>query len=216
MSSFKYLGLVLFVGILGSCQPSRDNPVATAPGMQEMFTPDELADLNSILLYFEGQICQLAEEGATPEECYTAFRQHIKGAEPGTDYLPLEFEAQRALLGRLHNGTQATFWNQQLVKRDDNPNGSVRTLVYQAQGKLVDFMERLGQDYILVAQYVKGFRAVHTISPMMEQEILNTMHLFNLQDIRVRVFLALHFVTVNDSYKRKSNPPATILTDTEG
>ena len=210
----RYVGLVLILGIaLVSCKKKEENPLAKAPGMREIFTAEELTDLNDLLKLFEGEICQTYEGEPTDlRQCYDAFFASLKGAKPGVDYIPISFEEQHRVIGNFHTGSLATFWNNQVVMRKQEVGPKkILSLVYQPNGKLLEFFKMVGKDHVLVEQYAEDFEAIHTISPVMEQEMFRTIGLYDLSDVRVRLVLALHFVTLNDNYKRTHNMEVKIV-----
>ncbi|HAA20467.1 MAG TPA: hypothetical protein DCP28_17530, partial [Cytophagales bacterium] len=204
----------LFIALtfaISNCTPPATNPVAEATGMAEIFTENELEDLQAMLQLFETQQCALLEESATDlADCYHAFAVAVVNGQPGTDYLPISYEAQHITFGDFHSGTLATFWNNQMLMRADDPNKQIMTLVYQPEGKIQTYLDLLGEEYILIKQYADTFRNIHTITPKMEEDVLRNLKVFNLADIRVRVFLAVHFLTLNDNYKRRGNLPVQV------
>jgi len=186
--------------------------------MLEIFTEEEVEDLQAMLQLFETQQCALLEEAATDlAVCYNAFAAAVKDGKPGTDYLPISYEAQHMTFGDFHSGTIAAFWSNQMLMRADDPSKQIMALVYQPEGKIREFLELLGKEYILVQQYAEIFNSIHTITPKMEEDVIRNLKAFNLADIRVRVFLAVHFLTLNDNYKRQGNLPIQVTTpETEG
>lgn len=195
---------------LWACQPKQERLLSSA-GLEEYFNPQEIEDLEKVLMYFDEQV-SLVDSTLIPDlaACYQAFFNTMKEARPGVDYIPLSYPAQYQVFGSFHDNTLATFWTQQIRMRPNDPTHQVLTLVYQPESELINFFSALGEDYVLIQRYMDRFKAVHTISPDMEAEVIKHRSAYNIADVRVRLFLAMHFATLNDHYKRIGNTPIQV------
>jgi hypothetical protein len=72
------------------------------------------------------------------------------------------------------------------------------------EGKYMRFLEALKADYQILEAYRKSLSEERMISRVCIETVLYNYHVYNIDDIRMRLFIALHYLTLNDMYERKN------------
>jgi hypothetical protein len=94
----------------------------------------------------------------------------------------------------------------------DSPSGTFKysdTLKYidynRINSKYPKFLKELGKEYELIKNYSESLETSGGISPIMIGDILiiKKHHQYDLNDIRLQLVLAIHYLTLNDQYERK-------------
>ncbi|UXX79492.1 hypothetical protein N7E81_19275 [Reichenbachiella carrageenanivorans] len=70
------------------------------------------------------------------------------------------------------------------------------------QSKYVDFLKELSREYPVINNYYESFVEAGDISPAMIS-IVTKHQSFELSDVRIRLVIAVHCLTMNDKYERR-------------
>lgn len=174
------------------------------PDIKFIFTKEEIEDLIIIMDFFEHEICDVQQvTSANVESCYHAlFETILKSEGTGTLYVPVPFHKQLDMYKTLTDAAFTDLWKQGIAVNQETGDTSVRmTLSYE--GKYMQFLDSLNADYQILDAYKNSFRKERKISRAMIETVMYNSPQYNLSDPRMRVFLALHYLTLNDQYERK-------------
>lgn len=211
-AGFNRIYFTLFAGSLfclflpQSCQNKSGSLLAADPDIKTIFTETEIKDLETILDFFEGQICELSQvRRDSILDCYDEFFKNVSTAQgSGIIYIPVPFHEQLEMYKKLSATTLQEVW---LVGTAVNQTTGDTTERFSlsTEGKYVQFLKALRKDYQILEAYQRSFLQERKMATPMIETLLYNFHLLNLKDIRIRLFVALHYLTLNDLYERKNN-----------
>jgi hypothetical protein len=190
---------------LQSCNKKQSSPLAADPDINTIFTEKEIEDLTIILDFFEKQICDLTQTRSDSIlDCYQAFFKNVSSAQAtGIIYIPVPFHLQQEMYTRLSDAAFTDIWLKGTAVNQITGDTTERlTLSYE--GKYMSFLSALRRDYQILNAYQRSFTEQRTVSSVMIETLLYNYHLLNLRDVRMRMFVALHYLTLNDMYERKN------------
>jgi hypothetical protein len=87
---------------------------------------------------------------------------------------------------------------------DESTGDTIVRMNLSFSGKYLQFLEALQSDYQIIQAYIQSFKTEQTISPKMIEGVMFNYRLYNMSDLRMRLFIALHYLTVNDIYERRN------------
>ena len=188
---------------LGGCSGNK-SLLAEDPTIQRIFNDEEIHDLEVILNFFESQICDLLQVHAdSVQDCYQAFFLSVGTAErSGVIYIPVAYHDQLKMYDQLGPEAFTQIWIAGQVM-DREPGISGRRVMLSYDGKYMQFLEALSNHYQILEAYRKSFAQEHRMSPDMINGVLYNYHLYNMGDIRMRLFVALHYLTLNAVFEQK-------------
>ena len=188
-----------------ACNDKSKHAIANDPTIQQIFTPEEINDLSAIITFFEQQICDMLNvESDSITDCYLHLLFNVASAQrTGVIYIPIQFEAQQQMYSQLSPAAFTEIWLRGSgVNRETGAALERMTLSYD--GKFMLFLESLKADYPLLGAYHQSFSEEHAITAVMIETFLYNYHLYNISDVRIRLLVALHHLTINDMYERKN------------
>jgi hypothetical protein len=203
--SRRILPAMVCIGVFVACNKSATHPLEADPTIQEIFSPEEVQDLATIMNFFEKQICEMLNvRSDSVIVCYNRFLQNVASAQrTGVIYVPIQFEAQKEMYKQLSPAAFREIWLRGTGINQETGDTTVRmNLSYN--GKYMQFLEALKDPYPLLGAYHKSFVEEQGMNSVMIESFLFNFHLYNLSDVRIRVLMGLHYLTINDIYERKS------------
>ena len=188
-----------------ACQPAKKSPLQSDPTITEIFTEAEIHDLETILTFFDGQICNMLNvRSDSILDCYHTFLMNVAGAQrSGVIYIPVQFPAQKAMYARLSPAAFQEIWLRGAGINQETGETSER-IALSSNGKFMRLLERLKEDYPLLGAYHKSFSEEHAMTSVMIETFLYNYQLYNMRDVRIRLLVAIHYLTLNDMYERKN------------
>lgn len=197
---------MIYAWSLQSCNEKQSKPqLAADPDIKTIFTEEEINDLTSILDFFEQQICDLTQvQSDSVLDCYQAFFKNVSSAQgTGIIYIPVPFHLQKEMYTRLSDAAFKEIWMSGTAVNQVTGDTTQR-LTLNFNGKYMSFLTALRRDYELLEAYKRSFTEERKISTVMIETLLFNYHLLNMNDVRIRLFVALHYLTLNDMYERKN------------
>jgi hypothetical protein len=180
------------------------NDLESDKTINKIFNKDEVKDLETLVNFFENQIC-LGQNIDTPnkQDCYESFFKHMVQCEKtGEIILNISFEEQKKMYNQIRKKTFNEIWG--LGWQTWNNNGEKLKLYgLQTKGKFVEFLHELSLDYPIIDHYYNTFIMAGDIAPSMVANIIMRHEELDTSDIRIRLMLAIHYLTMNDRYERK-------------
>ncbi len=168
------------------------------------FDSDEINDLQKILTFFESQICKTENISSNNvKKCYESFFMRMeKAEETGNIDIKISFDTQLTLYEEIDSATFYQLWTFNRSWRRDSPD-TLKSMTYNYNGKYVKFIKAFGEEDRVVNDYYESFQAVGDIGPNMVARILKMYKDYDTDDIRIRLLIAIHYLTMNDQYERK-------------
>jgi len=197
--------LLVFVMAGFACNEGAKHALASDATIREIFTPSEINDLSTVMTFFEAQICDMLNvQSDSIIDCYNHFLMNVASAQrTGVIYIPVQFDAQQQMYTQLSPAAFKEIWV--LGKGMNQETGeATERLALSYDGKFMRFLEALKADYPLLGAYHKSFSEERAMNATMIEAFLYNYHFYNLQDVRVRLLLAIHYLTINDMYERKN------------
>ena len=198
---------VLVLGGLGFMQAcsEKSSGLAADPTIKAVFTEAEILDLTTILDFFEHQVCDLLQVNPDSiRDCYQAFFNNVASAQTtGVIYVPVPFDAQKEMYTHLSDAVFKEIWLRGTAVNQETGDTTVR-MNLSFDGKYMRFLEELKTDYQILEAYRLSLSQEHKISKVMIETVLYNYQQYNMEDLRMRLFIALHYLTLNDMYERKN------------
>lgn len=196
---------IITVISISSCQQEKYTGLAAYPDMRAIFTEAEMQDLETILAFFEHEICDLLQvPGDSVLPCYQAFIANVDHAQStGVLYVAVPFDKQLELYEKLSDAAFTQIWLRG-TGVDQATGDTVQRMNLSFDGKYMRFLDTLKIDHQIIDAYTRSFKDEHRMSSKMIEGVLYTAHLYDLSDLRMRLFIAMHYLTVNDMYERKN------------
>jgi len=160
------------------------------------FNKYQIKDLESIMAFFETEIC--GSVPTTPEAatvCYMTYGKTLsdKGSF-GNLGLSLSLDKQNEMMEKLRPVTYEAIWVDGKKADTIAPDG-VFGLKYG--GQYANFLKNFGKENEAIQQYADVFEQSGIITPSMIANVLLGYEQFDLEEQRGRLFIAIHYVTLN-------------------
>lgn len=172
--------------------------------INSIFTKVEIEDLEDILTFFSDQICTVEQLDTNYiKNCYFSYCERLKveSTETGIIDLKIPFDKQRILYKTIDDSTFYQIWSfgTYLTQNTSEPLVGIQL---NPHGKYAAFLKSLGQEYQNVNEYYNDLVATGDIAPSMTAELLINYNDFNLPDQRIKLLMAIHYLTLNDQLER--------------
>jgi hypothetical protein len=204
----KYFQLIVLFILIGFSSASQENLKSNST-ITTVFNESEIEDLTRILNFFEEHICSTQHvEISKLADCYQSFFERMEEAvETGDIELKIPFEEQLNLYKQINESTFNEIWvlGKTMRFNSSDPLEYSDTLKYLSikyDGKYVKFLEELAIENNVLNFYHFSFKANGGISPSMIASLLTNYDIYNINDLRVRLVVAIHYLTMNDQFER--------------
>lgn len=201
----KYSNLLIVSIVLLGCTNSHVESLATEPTINSVYSQNEIEDLTTILDFFESQICQIYKlDGENTLDCYRSFFEQMKSLmETGEFDTKISFEKQKELYQQISKSTFDKIWTYTwVIKNTQDSRDTLKSIIWNYEGKHIDFLKVFAEDNDVVKRYIDANLASGDISPMMIADIQMFYEKYDINDIRMRLLIAIHYLTLNDNAKR--------------
>jgi len=186
----------------------KNDNLQTNRTVNKFFNKSEIKDLQTILDFFENQICNTEKiEDEFKFDCYHVFFRRLDSLEVIGDVdIKISFEAQRQLYQQIEQNTFNQIWKFGKAGLEP-PYDTLNQISLRYDGKYIEFLEELGHEDKLLKNYYESFIAAGTISPDSIAHLLKMYNDYDIKDIRVRLLISIHYLTLNDQFERKEKYP---------
>lgn len=170
--------------------------------IRELFNATEIVDLNKIMTFFEEEICSDLTDITDVNECYTNFFSTLRTAvEEGEFPIDIDYEKQHNMYNELNGSTFVNIWTINRSLRYKSKD-TLQTIGYLYDGKFAKLLERTGRDYSTIKDYFETFKVTGEITPSIAANFIINSSKLNLNDPRIKLIVAIHYLTLNDQYLR--------------
>ena len=187
--------------LLIGCKTDRENKLEDCQLITDIFDKSEIKDLTKIFDFFNEQINVQHKVNRT--ESYKMFCERMKESEiKGFFDINIPFQKQMDLYSQISENTFQQIWifTEGKIRRQGSFHPS-KSISLNFNGKYSAFLKELGKENSAIYQYYENFEVLKDISPNMAAFMMN-YDIFDINDIRVHLVFAIHYLTLNDVEKR--------------
>jgi hypothetical protein len=199
----KLYHIIIILTLIG-CSSSKSDKLKSDLTAINVFEDSEIRDLSIILKFFNEQICttQQIDIGQT-NDCYKSFFERMeKAGETGNIEIKIPFSEQQKMYESISDSTFNQIWSFGKSWNRDSPD-TLKYLGLRYDGKYAEFLKTLGKENKVIEVYYEAFEASGAISPSMVAGLLMNYEVYDIHDIRIKLIVAIHYLTMNDQYERK-------------
>jgi len=171
-----------------------------------LFNENEIADLEKILVFFEGQIESILKEKNTYNRSMNVHRNYLNFISiPPNDRdfdTFISINDQLLFYNQISASTFNKIWEFDITTITETMI-DYKYLTYRRGGNYISFLKKLGDEYEHFASYPRLYESMGTFCASVWWHPIIEHEKYNLEDIKVRLFVAIHFMTINDQAKRK-------------
>ena len=188
------------------CSTNKPEKLQLDPTINSVFNEIESQDLQKILDFFENSIC--ASENIKKEninDCYKKFFKRLKqeSEKDGNIYLKIPIDKQLKVYKNLKGSTFNEIWELGKSFPLNSTSDTLKYYSFKFDGKYIEYLKELGKTYKVINDYTESFMDAGDMSPTMWVNVLMDYENYNINDIRVKLFIAIHYLTLNDQSERK-------------
>jgi len=200
MKQLLIIGLILG---LTNCSVRQDQ-LADNKTFRKTFSKTEIKDLQLLFDFFNKSICS-EEEAQDLTSCYKDFFKRMeKSEETGDIQLNIPFGKQQKIYEQFSDSTFFEIWNYGISYRHrDAPLDTFRTVYFAPDGKYLEFLKRTGKNDKVIENYYESVVAAGDIPPSIIAGLLVNHKYYDIDDLRVKFIVAIHYLTLNDHFERK-------------
>ncbi|MFC0878884.1 hypothetical protein ACE01N_19985 [Saccharicrinis sp. FJH2] len=200
----KKILLIAYCFLIISCSSTRKDDLKSNVTIREVFNDQEIKDLTVILNFFEEQIAsQIRNEAPDKLDYFENYlAQLTSAAKSGELILKIPYIKQEEMYNQISDSTFKQIWTFGKYWKYQSTD-TLKYLVYNQNGKYIRFLSKLGENDPIVQSYYQTFIDFGDLAPTMIANILMRYKELNLSDVRIRLMIAIHYLTINDQFERK-------------
>ncbi len=200
----KNLLLISTMIIALSCTNQRKNDLLNDETIKESFNTTEINDLTKIQSYFDKSIGLTENENQENlEKVYTDFFLQNSNIEKVSDFkLSINFNDQKKLYNQLDKKTFDNIWEISWSTKW-NSNDTLKHIQLNRHGKYTEFLKTVGKQDSVINNYYNSLEIAGDISPSMFADLIKNYKNYNVNDPKIRLIIAIHYLTLNDQFERK-------------
>ncbi len=197
----KHLLLFLFIFGLTHCAIGQ-NRLADNKTIKKTFSETEIQDLQLIFNFFNESIC-LNLEPLALTSCYKDFFKKMENWEQtGNFELNISFNKQLKMYSQISESTFQEIWTFGKSIYRESPQDTFRTVSINLNGKYLIFLKKTGRKDEVINQYYESIFAAGDLTPSLITGLLVNHRYYNIEDIRIKLIVAIHYLTLNDQFNR--------------
>ena len=192
---------VIFIGVFLGCSTSKPEAIKDNLTFKQTFTTNEIQDLERLFDFFNQSICDDSIM-ANSNVCYQAFFQRMATTE-GTSMseLNIPYSLQKQVYSEFGDSTFDQIWTIGWAVPHKSED-TLKSIMFKHDGKYVKFLKKVGETDSSINYYYQYFMEAGDLGPSMVEGVRVNHHYFDVEDIRVRFIIALHYLTLNDQWAR--------------
>jgi len=174
--------------------------------ISETFNESEINDLQIIFDFFNGQICDSNKlDYNSLNECYEKYCSKIREQQKTeNEFNPkVDFEQQLGMYKQIDKSTFKEIWYFQQSWPRREQKDTLKHISLIPKRKYIDFLEKCGKENKAINYYSNTFKAAGDISPTMNASLIMQYELYDISDLRTKLIIAIHYLTLNDQFYRK-------------
>ena len=192
--------------ILISCTSSKSTELKSNKTISETFNKSEIKDLQIIFDFFNGQICDSKKLNTNSlNECYEKYCSEIREQQK-TEYEfnpKVNFEQQLEIYKQIDKSTFNEIWYFQKSLPIRERKDTLKYISLNTRGKYIKFLEKYGEENKAIFEYFDSLKNAEDMSPVMFADLIMSYEKYETKDIRTKLFISIHYLTLNDQFYRK-------------
>ena len=200
----KKLFLISMMIFALGCTSQRQNDLLNDQTIKASFNTTEMNDLAKIQRFFDESIgFTEREKQENLEKVYTDFFLQNSDIEKESDFkLSINFNDQKELYDQLDKKTFDNIWE---ISRwsEWNSNDTLKRIQLNREGKYLQFLKTFGEQDSVINNYYNSLEIAGDISPTMIADLVKNYKNYNVNDPKIRLIIAIHYLTLNDQFERK-------------
>jgi hypothetical protein len=169
--------------------------------IKKSFSESEVQDLQLLYDFFNQSICDSERD---IEDCYDDFFEKVRqAADSGSMYLHIPFEKQKEVYRKFQDSTFYQIWTFGKTWTRENPNDTLREVYFKWDSKFMKFLKKAGKKDEFIKAYHESVEATGGPGPSIIAGIIMNYDKLNIEDLKVKFVIAIHYLTLNDQNKRK-------------
>ncbi|WP_299680905.1 hypothetical protein [uncultured Tenacibaculum sp.] len=199
----KIIYTLLFLVLINCSTKKESNSLYSDTLIQKTFTKNEIKDLQKILDFFNSEICKSAQENIN--DCYLNYCSKIRTEikKHGMYKVHIDFQKQYEIYKQINSNTFSEIWlfQQSLPLRERKD--TLKYLGFNNNSKYIKFLNEYGKENKAVKDYVNSFNIASDFGPSMISQVIMNYEAFQIEDIKSKLLIAIHYLTLNDQNLRK-------------
>lgn len=196
-TGISIIGLILLITLTISCDRNKTNSTSD----NKDYIPDLSEDFNLITQFFEEQIgVPSALDEQAKIDAYDQFRLNIKRYYED-EGVPIDFKKQRELYQNLSGYFFSNTWSYGTVQFSSDETRYI-SLNLRPESILMKYIGKIDTSEF-VNYYISTLKSAGAISPSMYAHMTITLTKLDLENPKVRLLMAMHFLTINDQINRR-------------
>lgn len=171
----------------------KNNVLAHDSTIVKVFSIEEIKGLQLMLNFFTKEICSYAGiDASDPSKGYTTYLSMLKEqSTSGTYTIPFTLTKQNELFNNISS---------QLIEEIWMPSSDPKSYeLIATNGKYLTFLSILANEDSVCMSYKNNILTAGTISASNQAMVLLQSDLFDMDDIRIRLLITIHFFTLNSN-----------------
>ena len=170
--------------------------------VKSVFSNAEIKDLQLVMDFFKERICSTKVSNEKCEiECYEKFiSRALYLANKGEAITIVPLSKQEELYKKINQATFDEIWKFG-NGRKSNLKDSIKMIDFNTEGKYAKYLKNLSKDSKLIEGYNESFIGAGGISPALYAFLLDPKY-YKIEDIRLRLVIAISYLTINDYTQR--------------
>lgn len=203
-NDMKNLLLLSTMIIALSCTTQRQNDLSNDQTIKESFNSTEINDLTKIQRFFDKSIgLTKSDKQEDLERVYTDFFLQNAYIEKISDFkLSINFNDQKELYNQLDQKTFNNIWTISWSTKWGS-NDTLKHIKLNHQGKYVEFLKASGEHDSVINNYCNSLEIAGDISPTMVADLIKNYKNYKVNNPKIRLLIAIHYLTLNDQFERK-------------
>jgi len=202
----KFCCYITILLLMGCSHSNTVKKMESSKTITDIFNKAEIKDLAVIVDFFNAQICAAQKnEKTTIAESYQRFFEWMKSCEvTGQMDVRIPYQEQQKMYSLLSDSTFNQIWRIDhsliRVERYDYDADTIekKELVYV--GKYLTFLKAFGQENSVVESCYNNLIQIGDYIPIVCMGlIMREYEQLDIEDVRTQLFLAMHFLTLNDA-----------------
>jgi len=198
MKKIKLIAIVLLIGFSANAQ----GKLHLNSTIKSVFNEAEIRDLELVMDFFKERICSSKVLDEKNEiDCYKNFiKRALYLAKKGDEITIVPLFKQKELYSKINQTTFDEIWEFGYLWNPNSPD-TLKVIDFNTKGKYSEYLKNLGEDSRLIERYYESFINAIGISPSLWAFLLEQKY-YNIEDIRLRLVIAISYLTINDYGQR--------------
>jgi len=200
----RLIFLILILSIVSiSCQVSKDKKNEFL--RYSTFSNSETEQLVLLLEKFDEVICEI-ENKRNLKDCYLSFFKRAEQSKKKEPEILINSKMQDDLTSILSENLKSDLWGDMISRKENEfrNQDSIISKVLNINGKIFQFLKHdIAKDYPVIKKDVRIMETIGDISPTLYQSIFYRSELFQIEDKRFRLLVAILYIGRNEGYINK-------------